>query len=139
MKNSYELAYIASETEVRSKIYDNREGFINDFQIVKASGKPMMAQGPSKTGSFEKITVNGWNDDDVILTAVVNFGFGKEYTYSAGKHYSGMYEVAGAKGNSIASVKYEWRMLDDFRAELFEAGYDNPTRFESILVRKVVG
>ena len=136
--SNYELAYLATETDVRSKLYEDRNAFLKDFQILETSGKPMMAQGPGKdSGAIIVERRNGWNDDDVILTAEVNFGYGKVYKYSAGKHYSGLYEVIGRSGNCIVSVSYKWRQIDDFRAELFEKGYDEPTAFESILVKKV--
>lgn len=132
----YELVYAASENDIRSKLYDNRESFVKDFQIIKKSGKPMMGQGPDKHGNFVQLCENGWDNDDFILTAVVDFGSGKKYAYSAGKHYSGMYPVDSRNKSVIVSVNYKWRNIDDFRAELFEAGYDNPTSFESILVKK---
>ena len=133
----YELVYIKDEKEIRSKIYKDREKFIDDFHVFEKSGRPTMGQGPDKNGNFTQVTRNGWNNDDVILTAVVNFGSGTEYSYSASKHYSGMYEVEGKKGNVIVSVKYQWRLYDEYMAFLFEKGYDNPTSFESILVRRV--
>lgn len=135
--NKYELVYVAGSDDIRSKIYHNREAFLKDFQIIKASGKPMMAQGPDKAGKIAQVCENGWNNDDFALTAVVNFGSGKKYAYQASKHYSGMYEVVGRTKNTIVGVAYKWRDIDAFRAELFEAGYDNPTCFESILVKKV--
>ena len=134
--NTYEIAYINGQ-EVRSKIYTNKDAFTKDFKAIKASKKPVMAQGPNKNGKHCQVIENGWNNDDVILTAVVKFDNDKEYAYSAGKHYFGMYEVTGRKGNILVSVKYQWRLIDEFRAELFEKGYDSPTSFESILVRKV--
>lgn len=134
--SKYEIAYISSENEIRSKLYDSRDKFITDFNIISKSGKPCMAQGPDKTGKIVVVEKNGWNNDDVILTAVVNFGSGKKYSYSASRHYSGMYEVLSRGETVLVSVSYAWRQIDEFRASLWEKGYDNPTAFESILVRK---
>lgn len=137
MGNTYELAYIASKTEVRSNLYTDRKKFIGDLQLLTKSGKPMMGQGPDKTGKLQKISRNGWDDDEVVLTAEVNFGTGQKYSYIAGKHYSGMYEILSESGTAIVSVNYRWRQIDDFRSEMWTAGYDEPASFESVLVRRV--
>ena len=134
----YEIAYVNNEKEIRSKLYEQRDAFLKDYQIIKKSGKPMMGQGPNKnTGKIVSTTENGWSDDDVILTAEVKFSSGTEYSYSAGKHYSGLYEVKTSIGGAIVSVNYRWRLLDEFRASMWTLGYDEPTRFESIMIRKV--
>ena len=124
--------------EIKSHMYDNRERFIEDFQKFSSSGVPFKAQGVAKDGSIASVARNGWNDNDVVLTANVKFPNNKIYSYTAGKHYSGMYEVVTKYGTSIVSVTYEWRQIDEFRAAIWEAGYDEPVSFESILIRKVV-
>ena len=125
-------------SDVSSKLYTEKTKFLADFQIFAKKGIPCKAQGVSKTGEIASITRNGWNDDDVILTAVVDFGNGRKYSYQAGKRYSGQYEVLTRYGQSIVTVSYAWRQIDDFRAEMWNLGYDEPVMFESILVRKVV-
>lgn len=126
------------ENNVASKLYKDKDQFLADFQIFSKKGIPCKASGISKTGEPVSVTRNGWNDDDVVLTAKVDFGSGKVYTYQAGKRYSGQYEVLTKYGQSIVNVSYAWRNIDDFRAEMWNLGYDEPVMFESILVRKVV-
>lgn len=127
------------ENNVASKLYQDRNEFIKDFQIFEKSGLPCKANGTSKdTGEPVSVTRNGWNDDDVVLTAMVDFGHGKVYSYQAGKRYSGQYEVLTKYGQAIVTVSYAWRNIDDFRAEMWNLGYDESVMFESILVRKVV-
>lgn len=133
----YEIIYL-NGNKAPSKLYENKETFIHDFQILDKKGLPCKASGPSKDGSIAVVTRNGWSDDDVILTVIVDFGNGKTYTYSAGKRYSGKYEVLTKYGQSVVTVTYKWRQIDNFRAELWELGYDEPVSFESIVVRKVV-
>lgn len=133
----YEIIYL-NGNKAPSKLYVNKSAFIHDFQILDKKGFPCKASGPSKDGGIAVATRNGWSDDDVILTAIVDFGNGKTYTYSAGKRYSGKYEVSTKYGQAIVSVTYKWRQIDDFRSEIWAAGYDEPVMFESILVRKVV-
>ena len=134
----YEIIYL-KDGKAPSKLYLDRESFVHDFQILEKKGLPCLAQGPSKTGEIVKIARNGWNDDEVVLTVDVDFGSGKKYSYQAGKRYSGFYEVETRNGSAIVSVAYRWRQIDEFRASLWAVGYDEPTLFESILIRKVVG
>lgn len=124
--------------DVASKLYEDKNKFLADFQIFTKKGIPCKAQGVAKTGEIASVTRNGWNDDDVVLTAVVDFGNGRKYSYQAGKRYSGKYEVLTKYGYSIVTVSYAWRQIDDFRAEIWALGYDEPVMFESILVRKAV-
>ena len=133
----YEIVYLRNKDEVRSKLYDDRGQFLADFQLISKSGKPCMAQGPDKNGKITIVTKNGWQDEDFVLTAVVNFGSGKKYSYSASRHYSGLYEVTSRDSTVVVAVTYAWRQIDEFRADLWKKGYDNPTSFESILVKKV--
>ena len=133
----YELIYV-NASKAASKLYTDKGAFVRDFQILEKKGLPCKASGTSKNGGIAVVTRNGWSDDDVILTAVVDFGNGKTYSYSAGKRYSGKYEVLTKYGQSIVTVSYAWRQIDDFRAEIWELGYDEPVSFESILIRKVV-
>ena len=134
----YELLYAKNDTEIRSKLYSNKDAFIDDFQKLERIGLPVKAQGVAKTGEIAVVTRNGWNDDDAILTAVVDFGHGKTYSYCAGKRYSGKYEVLTKYGQEVVNVSYAWRQIDDFYAYIWSLGYDEPVSFESILVRKVV-
>lgn len=124
-------------TSVRSKLYADRNKFAEDYTKMTKTAVPFKAQGIGKDGKPFALEMNGWNDDDVILTAVVKFGNDKTYGYSAGKRYSGIYSVKTKYGESIVSVNYKWRDIDEFRTEIWEAGYDEPVSFESILIEKV--
>ena len=132
----YELLYMRGH-EVRSKLYEDRNAFVKDFQTLEKSGLPCKAQGSSKAGGVAVVTRNGWDDDDVILTAEVEFSSGRKYSYSAGKRYSGLYEVLTKYGQETVNVTYKWRQIDEFRADLWELGYDNPVSFEFVMVKKV--
>lgn len=138
MNKVYEIVYLKTEAEVRSKLYEDRDAFVKDFNAFTRLGKPVVGKGPDKvTGDFIHVGRNGWDDNDVVLTVDVDFGSGKSYSYQASKRYEGSYEVETKYGTSVVTVTYRWRQIDEFRASLWEKGYDNPVLFESILIRKV--
>lgn len=124
-------------TDIRSKVFTDRTEAGRAYQSLDKKTLPFKVHGIGKDNKPITVKKNGWKDDDVILTACVKFGNGKVYSYTAGKRYSGMYEVETKLGKSVVVVSYRYRDIDEFRAEIWEAGYDEPVSFESILIKKV--
>ena len=124
-------------TDIRSKVFTDRTEAGRAYQSLNNKTLPFKVHGIGKDNKPITVKKNGWNDDDVVLTACVKFGNGKTYSYIAGKRYSGMYEVRTKFGESDVVVSYKYRDIDEFRAEIWAAGYDEPVSFESILIKKV--
>lgn len=124
-------------TDVRSKVFTNALEAATAYKSLLKNTVPFKVHGICGDGQFVSVEKNGWNDEDVVLTADAKFGNGKTYSYVAGKRYSGLYEVKTKFGESVVSVSYRYRDIDEFRAEIWEAGYDEPVSFESILIKKV--
>ena len=124
-------------TDVRSKVFTDRTEAGKAYQLLEHKDIPFKVHGIGKDDKPFVIEKNGWSDEDVILTAAVKFGNGKTYSYTAGKRYSGLYEVKTKFGESVVTVAYKYRDIDEFRAEIWAAGYDEPVSFESILIKKI--
>lgn len=123
--------------DIRSKVFTNALEATTAYKALLKNTVPFKVHGIRDDGKFISVEKNGWDDEGVVLTAAVKFGNGKTYSYIAGKRYSGMYEVRTKFGESIVAVSYRYRDIDEFRAEIWAAGYDEPVSFESILIKKV--
>lgn len=139
MTKIYEMVYIKDVDTCPSKLYNgtDRPKVNADFQLISASGKPLMLRGVDEVGEVHTHCVNGFDETEIALTANVDYGYGPK-TFLAHRHYEGMYEVRLRSGKTqVVSVNFTWRTLESLEYEKIEKDFDSFKWFEDIVIRKI--